>query len=431
MDFHRTMVNFLRQEIGVKALINADNWKTADTTRLNDAERYAYSPGDVMAVNRYYGGLHSGQYSGWAIVAGNRFTDPSVLLQPDQLPTNLKQVSGYPMVITESSWVPPLSYQSEGPFLVSLFQSLTGVDGFYWFQLNQPQWRSPDSANGYLPSLGKWIADTPELLGNFPAAALIYRQGYLKTGTPVVEEHRSLEALWQRQTPLISEESSFDPNRDHQIPKAQPGTPTIVHPLAFLVGPVQVTYDGDVSQNKAIDFSAHLNFQQQTITSITTEITWDYGQGICLLNSPKAQGASGFLQTRGAIKLKDLTITAGNAYATVMVAAMDDQPLAQSKRILVQVGTTARPTDWQQKPAQWTDGQGAPHQGYEVVSYGKPPWQVANTDVLLQLSHSAIRRAQALDMNGMAQADIPIQRQGGEIKLRLPPNTMYAILTTD
>ncbi|MFM7326623.1 MAG: hypothetical protein ACKO4L_17190, partial [Nodosilinea sp.] len=161
VNFNRRMVEFLRQDLGVKALINANNWKTADPARLNDAERYSYTPAEVMAVNRYYGGVHSGEYSGWAIVAGDRFTDPSVLRHPDQLPTNLKQVRGYPMVITESSWVPPLGYQSEGPFLVSLFQSLIGIDGFAWFIANSPQWQQPDSANGYLPSLGKWIVDTP------------------------------------------------------------------------------------------------------------------------------------------------------------------------------------------------------------------------------------------------------------------------------
>ncbi|MFH1921827.1 MAG: hypothetical protein ABIP48_18330, partial [Planctomycetota bacterium] len=36
-------------------------------------------------------------------------------------------------IISESSWVPPLRYQSEGPLLVAAYSSLTGVDVFYWF----------------------------------------------------------------------------------------------------------------------------------------------------------------------------------------------------------------------------------------------------------------------------------------------------------
>ena len=427
-DFNRRMVEFLRQDLGVKALINANNWKTADPARLNDAERYSYTPAEVMAVNRYYGGVHSGEHSGWAIVAGDRFTDPSVLRHPDQLPTNLKQVRGYPMVVTESSWVPPLAYQSEGPFLVSLFQSLTGIDGFAWFIASSPQWQQPDSANGYLPSLGKWIVDTPELLGNFPAAALIYRQGYLQRGTPVVEEHRPLEQLWQRQLPLLAETASFDPNRD--LSRADnSGSETQVHPLAFLVGPVKVTYGGDPAQDRVVDLRPYINDRRQTLTSITGEITWDYGQGLCLLDSPKAQGVSGFLKDQGRITLNRLTVTSGNPYATVMVVSMDGQPLDQAQRILVQVGTAARSTGWQQRRAQWTDENGTTHRGYEVLNYGTAPWRVANTDVTLDLQHSGLTRAQRLDMNGMAQEDLPLERRGDGVRLRLPANARYVVLS--
>ena len=41
-----------------------------------------------------------------------------------------------------------------------------------------------------------------------------------------------------------------------------------------------------------------------------------------------------------------MTIQSSNDYATVMLVALDNQPLNESKRVLVQVGTTARPTGW-------------------------------------------------------------------------------------
>ena len=117
--FNSEMARFLREEIGAKQLINPSNWKTADSVKLNDAERYSYTANEVMAVNSYYnGGEHIGQNSGWAIVNGDRFTNRSVLFEPRSLPLNIKQVAHHPMLITESSWVPPLGYQSEGPFLV-------------------------------------------------------------------------------------------------------------------------------------------------------------------------------------------------------------------------------------------------------------------------------------------------------------------------
>ena len=54
-------------------------------------------------------------------------------INPRELPTNLKQVVGHPMIVSESTWVSPLAYQSEGPFLTAAYQSLTGVDSYYWF----------------------------------------------------------------------------------------------------------------------------------------------------------------------------------------------------------------------------------------------------------------------------------------------------------
>ncbi len=125
-NFNKSTVDYLRNELGCKQLINAGNWKTADDMRLNDVERWSHTATDVSAVNHYYGGYHKGQYDGWAIVNGDKFESPSVLLDPRPFPLNLKQVKGMPMMITESSWVLPMDYTSEGPFLISAYQSLNG-----------------------------------------------------------------------------------------------------------------------------------------------------------------------------------------------------------------------------------------------------------------------------------------------------------------
>ena len=125
--FNQEMARYLREDLGCKQLINAGNWKTADTTRLNDVERWSYTANEVLAVNNYYSPVHIGPDRGWRIDKGDHFEDISALVNPRALPLNLKQVAGHPMMITESHWVPPLGYQSEGPFLVSAYQSLTGV----------------------------------------------------------------------------------------------------------------------------------------------------------------------------------------------------------------------------------------------------------------------------------------------------------------
>jgi hypothetical protein len=426
-QFNREIVRFLREEIGAKQLINAGNWKTANTPQLNDAERYSYTVADVIGLNRYYGGIHQGEQEGWAIINGDKFTDPSILFNPVELPINIKQVTGHPTIVSESSWVPPLGYQSEGTFLISAFQSLNGVDALYWFTDDVPQWQQPASANGFLPSLGKWIIATPEILGNFPASALIYRQGYIKQAPVIVQEHRPLEDLWHQGLPLISEESGFDPNRD-RFQNNKTSQLTTVNPLAFLVGKIKVTYDSDRSQNQVTDLMPYLDEKAHTIHSITGEISWDYGKGVCLLNSPKAQGATGFLKSVGTIALKDGSITADNDYATVAIAAMDNQNISQSRKILVQVGTIARSTGWKQKIAQWVDQSGQSHQGFEILDYGHAPWAIARNHLSVTLNNPRITKATILDMNGMATKKLAIKRNQTGIRFSFPQSSKYVIL---
>lgn len=432
-NFNQEMVRFLREEIGAKQLINAGNWKTANSMTLNDAERYSYTPSEVMGVNRYYdGGGHWGEFSGWAIVNGDKFINRSVLFDPSSLPTNLKQVAGYPMIIPESSWVPPLGYQSEAPFLVSIYQSLGGVDAFYWFSMKEPQWRQPSSANGFKPSIGKWVINTPELLGNFPAAALMYRQNYIQTAPVVVAEKRSLEDLWQRRSPIIEENSGFDPNRDQEAARSSAsgknrGSDSI-HPLAFLVGPVEVTYNADPSQSEAMNLDRYIDEKAKVVRSQTGEIQWDYGKGIATLNAPKAQGVTGFLGQIGKFELGDITIISGNKYATAIAVSMDDLPIATAKKILIQVGTVARPHGWTEKPVTWEDKNGQQLQGFEVVSYGEAPWAIAENNLTITVNNPKITKATVLDMNGLARGQAELQRQGNTVTLQMPSDAKYLIL---
>ena len=71
-----------------------------------------------------------------------------------------------------------------------------------------------DRADWDAASRAKWAIATPMMLGQFPAAALMFRRGDLKQGQPAVVEHRSLKQIWGRVPPIIAEDPGYDPNRD-------------------------------------------------------------------------------------------------------------------------------------------------------------------------------------------------------------------------
>jgi hypothetical protein len=131
----------------------------------------------------------------------------------------------------------------------------------------------------------------------------------------------------------------------------------------------------------------------------------------------------------GTIKLRDVTIQSRNEYSTISVVAMDNQPLVTSRKILVQVGTTQRPTGWQDKDATFNSPDGKEtYVGKQIVNVGSAPWQVVETDATLTLRNAAVKTATVLDANGMAAGTLTGKRSGGTFAVTLPRNALYVVL---
>jgi len=425
--FNQKMVEFLREGLGVKQLINAGNWKTGSSVHLNDAERWSYTAADVDAVNAYTGGIHKGPNEGWAIINGDRFTSDSVLLNPRLLPINLKQTLGRPMMLTEGSWVMPNGFAAEGPFLIAAYSSLSGVDGYYWFSTrNEEGFTPPQSANGYLPSQGKWLFGTPDMLGSFPAAALAFRLGYIARGAPVVLENRALQDVWDRKTPILTEEPSFDPNRDAgDIAKAS-SVKTGVSPDAFLVGPVQVAFDKDPARSQAGPMDQWIT--PKGIQSNTGELAFSPELGFSTINAARVQGVAAHFGRAPQHQMRDVRFTSGNAFGAAMAVSMDGAPLKSSKRILLQYATQSRPTGWQDALAPIKLEDGRTLSGFEVISYGRAPWQVIKAQLEVTVNNPGLNTATVLDMNGMPIHTIALVKSATGVSLRFPANAMYVML---
>jgi hypothetical protein len=417
-DFNRETERFLREDLGCRQLINAGNWRTADQVILDDVERWSYTANEVIGKNHYFNGLHIGMNSGWQILPGQTFTSKSFTTNPKNSPLDVRQVVGRPFIISESLWVPPNQYEAEGPLVVAAQSSLTGLDLFFWFATNVPEWQPPGV---------KWTFSIPMTLGQFPAAALMFRNGYVQEGPAVVHEERRLQDIWERRAPLIAEGGAWDPNRD--VGEMPSGTPikNVVDPLAYLVGRVEVKYEGNPSNSRALDLDAFIDPAKKQVRSVTKEIETDLARGIYRVDTPRAQAVAGMLGKAGLQKLTDVTIVSKNDYACVTVISLDDKPIATSGRILAQIGTIARPTGWKEKPMQIPTKDGF-LEGSRILDAGGPPWRIEKMRGALGVKNPSITTATALDPNGMSISDIPIWRGDGEIRISLPPNALYVCL---
>ena len=435
-DFYAGLETYFKKELGIRSLTNAMNWRSADQVTMDDAERYTYSPMDVTAVNYYTGGAHIGKNNGYRIDPGHLFTNDSVMKGTAPLPCNLKQSYGHPMLITETAWVHPNLYQSEGPFLMTAYQSLSGVDVTYWFSFpgkGTPEWEKDPRAM-FWPVGGsyagwKWYGNFSMQAGQFPAFALAYRLGYIaQAKAPAVYEERSMEDLWQRRIPIISESGRFDPNRDAGAFAPESPLHQEVSRDAFFVGPVVVKFGGEAKNNQVADLSRYIDKNSGDIRSLTGQLLINQKRGIATIDAPKVQGVCGFLREAGGdFKLGSTQWETTNGYAALAAVSLDGKDLATSSRILVQVGTTTRLSGFAVRDAR-VKAEGIDLAGEELVSTGKPPWLVAKTHVTLTLTNKVISRATALDPNLYRRGSVPVKRKGDQVTVELPADSLYTIL---
>lgn len=434
-EFYAGIGRFLRDDLKCHQLLNATNWRTANDSKLKALERYSYHALDIDAENEYVGSdyQHDGPNDGYRIDPGDYLVNESVLSKPFEMCTNFRQENGHPFIVTETAWKNPNRYQSEGPFLAAAYQSLSGIDGIAWFSCQtpgyetdplKPFWRTGDQ----LPT-HKWNHCYPAMMAGFPANALLYRQGYLKQADPIVHEVRSLESLFNREPPRIDDNEAYGDQRN--LPDLQPGwTPTAneINRAAYLVGPVRTTSGGDPADSTFADLSSWHNPRTGTITSATHELQWDYRREICTMNAPKAQGVTGFLKRAGGkFTLRDVTIESQNEYATVNIVTLDDHPIHDSTRVLVQVVTENRLTGFKTRPASFKVGQGDSAyfvEGEQIERIGKPPFRIAHCQVELTLRNPILTEAVVLDIHGYPVARLDIN----DSRFKIPQDAIYVVL---
>jgi hypothetical protein len=427
-DANAGIARYLREELGVRSVLNANNWRTVNGPRLNDAERWSYLPAEALAVNRYYNAPHVGRDTGWTVQTGHRYANVSALQRPQAIPVTLRQVEGRAMLVSESTWVLPNLYRAEAPITIAAYLSLTGIDAYYWFAFHGMGWSQPVLSDGRYRGAFKWTSQTPDVFGQFPATALLFRRGDVKRGAPALRETRLLSDLWAGKPPALVENPGFDPNRDTAEQASGPKTSA----LTYLVGPVQVDYTSDPAAAGAIvpDSKPWVDSPAGIVRANTGEIELDHQRGLLRLDTPRAQGAAGFFpHDSPPTATADALFDVRTPYAQVLAVSLDDRPLATSGRVLLQIGTTTRPTGWQTRPAPLRDRRGGQESpGEEIVSLGGAPWRIENASGSFRLRNPILTRATVCDANGMPVRDLAVTRDADGLTVALPSDAIYVVL---
>jgi len=397
--------------MGIRKMIAASNWKTADPSNLGPLEHYSYTAVDMVNKNEYFSPKSIRNPRFYQVEPGDEFVPLSAIRTPEAAGALMAaKPAGIPYMVTESNWDEPNLYRAEWPFLVATYGAAAGIDGWNFFAYDAPMWYTGGNT---------WAVNSPEVLGQFPAYALMFRRGDVAEGPAAVIEHVPLEHLYQRKSIALPEIQYKDEVWKRQLG----GDPKVnfksqLDPKVFFTGPVELYLDAEEYELQTADLDRLIDEEKGVIYNTNEQLEWHYKQGYVKVDTPRSQAVAGFMAETGPVRLSDALIDMKNNYGTLAVVSLDSEPLAQSESILIQAGTRDKAYGFQLEEL----GEGS----LRVESMGSHPLNVKKVRATVALRDKAGFRVTALDELGYP-TDIPVQSKiaGNALVITFPEDALY------
>jgi len=420
-SFYGKEIGFLRGA-GFKGVITTSGWTTASPQYLGPLDKYTNTVGDYIDRHGYFGGSRKGPNDGWALMTTQVYSDRSALrFDPEEAgkprlfvnPVMDPHYDGKPSMISETSFDRPNCYRSEGPLYYACYGALQDSGGFIFFALDGDHWSVKP---GYF--MQPWTLMSPAAMAQYPAAAVVYRQGLVSPGDVLVSLDLKIADLENLRGTPMPQDASFDELRAKDIPagtvlKAN----SVIDPLVHYAGRTNVTFSETGSAPKLVNLAPYVDRTARTVTSTTHELKLDYGNGVLTINAPAAQGESGNLKSAGAVQTTDLSIQSDMELGHIIAVSLDGKPLAKSGRILLQVMSEERPTGFRTADA----GNGT----RRVTDIGRDPWRVKELSgvVSLKRADASGLKVTELDFNGY-----PVKEVGSAKEIKLSGDVVYYLI---
>ena len=413
------LATWLRSEIGYEGLVLGSNWKTADERVLGPLENEIHADVDATARNTYFSPqLTRKSFMPWT--PGDVFRSRSLLLEPREALTTHPQAEEFPHLLTEGGYENPNRYRAEEPLVVAAYYALQGVDAYLPFHL-EADWNHETSI---------WPFLTPSGFGQWPAAAYLYRAGYVREGEVVFRDATPLEHRAALSSGLIDVEAGLDEVQTKNAGEAalaQGGSvSTRFDPLAFYVGRVTRDLRAEAKPLVSPALATHIDPGARVVRSVTGELALDWGRGVLTIDAPRAQGAGGFFAT---VETADAVFTQAGPHGTMVLVSLDGRPLNEAGALLLQVMTEERNLGFATEPAEPAKEKAAGEitsAAERILANGRAPLLVREPagSVRLKFPEASRLRVTALDFDGRPRADRTVRiAEDGTLTLR--PDTLH------
>ena len=405
---NRELLQFLRGKCEFKGLISLGNSSTAVPEILDPVVNYIHASGDVMARK---GSFDPKVLDDVELFSNNTFfQNRSALKNPLGSPLAAPIFRGKANVATDLNWALPNQYRAEAVPFVAAYSALQGSNTYLWYNIASPSWSS---------RLTKYTLQDPAIIGAFPGYALMFRRGDIAPAKTLVDYKLSLADIAAMKGNNCSVEQFKGQLALGEVNVEEKGA---INPLACFAGKVELSLDkAESGIQKSLDSQKFINASEKTVKASTGNLKLNYGNGQLLINTPRAQGVTGFFKKDLPLALHDVEITFNSGYGTVLVISLDSKKLGESDHILLQFFAEESNYHWK------TSAVPGKIKGLlRLENIGDAPLIVKNVSGIVAFPGIAPKGWEIwkLDMNGRRLGQI--HSQGDSIlKVALPDSVFY------
>jgi len=395
--YFRDMAKFLRDELGVKALLVGSS--DHNHGKSGYAHLSATSLLDIVDGHVYW------QHPQYINEGGKKtgFRIPNTPMVNEPLRSTVVQLSrsamaGKPYTVSEVNHPFPAEFACEGIPILAAYAAFQDWDGVFWYTLGH---KDPAAAPGVLGHFD--LFPDPVKMSQIRAGAMMFLRGDVGPARQTVTRSYLREQVLESLRLPASDAPYFTPGFDCALP--------LTHAVRIQ------SFDGQAAG--PFDHAA-----DGPIRSDTGELTWHGGQekeGLVIIDTARSQALVGHGKTAGRMTA-NLAVRALAPFYAVTLHALDEQPIARSQRLLLTACARAANSDMQ-----WDVKRKS------LEAWGKAPAciePVTGSVVLRNLQDAKAVTAQPLDGAGriMGQATGAAKTDADWVlAVGTPPTTWYAI----
>lgn len=399
-DFYLSQAKFLREELGVKALLagNSDHshYRTgypqlAGTSLLDVVDGHVY-----WQHPNYQTDPQTGRQTGFTIGNTPMVDDPrsSTVVQLSR-----SAFAGKPYMVSEVNHPFPSEYACEGIPILAAYGAFQDWDGIFWYTLaHREVTRLEPKVAGHFD-----LAMDPVKMSQLPVGALMFLRGDVRPAAETIQRTYSREQVIESIRLPARERPYFTPGFPLNLP---------------------LEHSSRIATLEGAPTGAFARAGTSPFHSDTGELSWysgEKGTGLVTIDTERTQALIGFVNAHQ-IRLKHLSVQTQTPFCALTLSSLDDRSIAKSSKLLLTV--TARVAN---SNMQWNAKRDS------LTKWGEGPTRIEPVVATIHLDGlEDAKQLRVAPLNGAgetASTELTATRNAGRWTLSLAAPTTSYLLT--